>query len=116
VLLLIADGRLVVQGRGATMRVVPPLDVFEDGEAGLGLGREAAAVQELALERREETLAVGVIVGVADGPHRGPDTDFPAPEPEGDGRVLTALIGAMGDGERPVWSCAFYLLRPPCQR
>jgi hypothetical protein len=43
-------GRLVVQGGVATVRVVPPFEEVEDGETGLDLGREPAAVEELTLE------------------------------------------------------------------
>ncbi len=64
-LLLIADRGLVVQGGVASVRVVPPLDVLEDGEARLDLGREPSPVEELALEGREGALAERVIVGVA---------------------------------------------------
>jgi len=39
-----------------TVRIVPALDVLEDGHARLGLGLEAATVQQLAFERREEAL------------------------------------------------------------
>ena len=60
VLDLIAEGRLVVQGGVATVRVVPPFDEVEDGEAGLDLGREPAAVEEFALEGREEALAIAL--------------------------------------------------------
>ena len=46
--------------------VVPPLDELEDGQAGLNLGGEPPPVEQLALERREETLAEGVVVRVPD--------------------------------------------------
>jgi hypothetical protein len=49
-LLLIADRRLVVEGGMLAVRVVPPLDELEHGEARLDLGGEPAAVEELALE------------------------------------------------------------------
>jgi hypothetical protein len=39
------------------MRVVPALDELEDGHLGLGLDAEAAPIEELAFERREEALA-----------------------------------------------------------
>ena len=44
------------------VRVVPALDELEDGQAGLDLGREAAAVEELALEGREEARAEGIVM------------------------------------------------------
>ena len=72
----------------ATMRVVPPLDELEDGEASLDLSREASAVEEFALEGGEEALAEGVVIGVAHGSHRRPDAGLAAPLPEGERRVL----------------------------
>lgn len=42
------------------MRVVPALDVLEDGEARLGLRLEPGAIEQLTLERGEEALANGV--------------------------------------------------------
>jgi hypothetical protein len=42
-----------------TVRFVPALDVAEDRQAGLHLGPEAAAVDELALQGREEAFALG---------------------------------------------------------
>lgn len=44
------------------VRAVPALDEVEDGHAGLALGREAAPVQQLALEGGEETFTGGVVV------------------------------------------------------
>jgi hypothetical protein len=52
----------------AAVRVVPALDEFEDGQAGFELCLEAAAVEEFAFKRREEALAQGIVVGLADGP------------------------------------------------
>ena len=70
------------------MRVVPALDEVDDGHAGLGLGGEAAAVQELALEGGEEALTESIVVGVPDAPHRRPDPGLAAAEPKGDRGVL----------------------------
>jgi hypothetical protein len=64
--------------------VLPAFDVLEDGEAGLGLGGEAAAVEELTLEGREETLAQGVVISVA---HRAIEGGIPTSRyrsPKGD--------------------------------
>ena len=70
------------------VRVVPALDEVEDGHPGLGLGGEAAPVQQLALEGGEETLTEGVVVGVAHAPHGRPDTRLAAAEAKGDRGVL----------------------------
>ena len=86
--LFIADRRLVVQAGMPPVRVVPALDEVEDGHAGLGLGREAAAIEQLTLERGEEALAEGVVVGVAHVAHGGPDAGFAAAEAKGDRGVL----------------------------
>ena len=43
------------------MGVVPTLDEFEDGHAGLALGFKATAVEQFAFERGKEALAHRVI-------------------------------------------------------
>src|SRR5213593_1048818 len=78
-------------------RVVPALDEVEDGEACLGRCREPLPIEQLALERREEALAERVVVGIADRAHRGPGVGLTTAEPEGDRRVLAALIRVMND-------------------
>jgi hypothetical protein len=54
---LVVDGREVVECGVAAVRVVPPLDEFEDGQAGLELCLEADVVEEFVFECREEALA-----------------------------------------------------------
>lgn len=54
------------------MLIIPALDEIEDCDAGLGLGFEAAPVEQFAFERGEETFAHRVIETIADGGHRGP--------------------------------------------
>jgi hypothetical protein len=75
----------------AAARVVPALDEFEDGQAGLDPGLEAAAVEEFALEGGEEALAERVVVGVADRSHRRAHTHLPTPQAKRNPRVLAAL-------------------------
>jgi len=82
-------------------RVVPALDEVEDGDAGRGLRREALAIEQLALERREEAFAEGVVVGIAHRPHRGPAAGRATAEPEGNRGVLAALVRVMDDVGRP---------------
>ena len=48
------------------MRVVPALDPLEHGELGFGLSLEAPSIEQFALERGEQALGQGVVVGVAD--------------------------------------------------
>ena len=71
-----------------TVRVVPPLDEFEHRPTGLVLRAEVMAIQQLALQCREEALAQGIVVAVSDRSHRRPDTGFLAALAEGDRRVL----------------------------
>jgi hypothetical protein len=47
-------------------RVVEALDEVEDGYASRGVGPEAVAIEQFALEGGEEALAHGVAIGVAD--------------------------------------------------
>ena len=78
--LFIADRRLVVQTGMPPVRVVPALNEVKDRHPGLGLGGEAAAVQELALEGGEEALAEGVVIGVTHAAHGRPDAGLTAAE------------------------------------
>src|SRR5438552_7766265 len=82
-------------------RIVPAFDEVEDGQARVGLRAEAFAIEQLTLERREEALAERVVVGVAHRAHRGPDAGLATAEPEGDRRVLAALVRVMDDVRGP---------------
>src|SRR2546428_647585 len=79
----------------STPWVVPAFDEVEDGEARVGLRAEAFAIEQLALERREEALAQGVVVGIAYTAHRRPDASLATAAAEGERRVLAALIRVM---------------------
>ncbi len=68
-------------------RVVPALDEVEDRQASLGLGGEPLAIEQLALERGEEALAQGVVVGIP--PRRSPN-----------GRLDSAVIRGVSGGSR----------------
>src|SRR5262245_46978947 len=98
--LFVPEGRVVGQGRVATMRVVPALDELEDGSPSRGGIAEASAPQQFALERGEEALAHRVVVGVAHRAHRGPDAKLLAALPVSDGGVLAAVIRMMDDVPR----------------
>jgi len=52
------------------MRVVPTFDEIEHRHAGLDLGLEALAVEQLAFEGGEEALAHGVIEAITHRAHR----------------------------------------------
>src|ERR1700694_1518915 len=95
---LVVDRRQIDEGGVAAMRVIPPLDELEDGHAGLGLGFEAAAVEQLAFEHGEKTLAHGVVETVADRTHRGPHPGLVAAFAESQRGVLAALVGMVNHG------------------
>ena len=61
----------ITESRVAAGRIVEAFDELEDGGAGLAMRSEAATIDELTLEGREETLAHRIVVGVADRAGRG---------------------------------------------
>src|SRR6516165_7099704 len=79
----------------ATPTVVEAFDELEDPPARLSLALEPAPIEQLALERSEEALAHGIVVGVSDRAHRGAHTGLTAALAELDGGVLRALVGVM---------------------
>src|SRR6266508_450631 len=81
--------------------VVPAFDEVEESEARVGLGAEAFAIEQLALERREEALTHSVVVSVAHTAHRRADAGVTTVPAEGERRVLTPLIGVMNHIGRP---------------
>ncbi len=83
------------------MRVIAALNELEDSRLRLGLGLEAAAVQKLAFERREEAFAHGVIEAVADRAHGGSHAGLLAARSESNGCVLRTLVGMMDHVLRP---------------
>ena len=91
----------MAEGGVPAARVVPALDEGEDRHARLSVGMEAATVDQLALEGREEGSAEGVVVGVADRAHGRPHPGLATARPEGDRGVLRALVGMVDDRVRP---------------
>src|SRR5713226_1518141 len=87
----------------AVMGVVPAFDELEDRHAGLALGFEAAAVEQFAFERGEETLAHRVIEAIADGAHRGPHARLAATLAEGERSVLATLVYIRQLGAGAIW-------------
>src|SRR5438552_16012829 len=75
----------------STPRIVPAFDEVEDGEARVGRRAEAVAIEQLALERREEALAHGVVVGIAHTAHRRSDAGLATAPAEGERRVLAGF-------------------------
>src|SRR6267378_2034676 len=94
------DRRDAAESRVTANRVVPAFDVLEDRHAGLRLRLETPAREQLALQRREEALAHGVVVGIAHRSHRGPHLRFLAAKAEGDRGVLRTVVGVMHDAFR----------------
>ena len=80
-----------------TMRIVPALDELKHCPASLGRRAECAAVQQLALERGEETLAQGVVIAITDRTHGWAHTGVATAFPEGKRRVLTPLVRVVDD-------------------
>src|SRR6266851_1718693 len=85
----------------AAMRIVPTLDEFEDGHARFYLGFEAAAVEQFAFERGEETLAHRVVEAIADRAHRGSHARLAATLAEGERSVLGEFKRMMNHGGGP---------------
>src|SRR5690242_21937838 len=81
--------------------IVPALDEVEDRVARLCLGAEPMAIEQLALEGREEALAERVVVRVPHASQRRPDAGLPTPATEGDRRVLGALVRVMNEVAGP---------------
>ena len=68
----------------APSRIVPALDELNDGHSGLGLGLELAPVEQFAFERREEALAHGVVISIANRSHGWSYTGFLVSQAEDD--------------------------------
>ena len=90
--LLIVVRRLVAQRRVPALPVVESLNEVEDGPPRLARVPEPVTVQQLALQRRKEALAQGVVVGVPHGAHRRPHSRLLASFPEGGRGVLRPLV------------------------
>src|SRR5712691_8386395 len=84
----------------AAMEVVPALDELKHGHARFALGFEAAAVEQFAFERGEETLAHCVIEAIADRAHRGPQARLAATLAEGERSVLGEFKRSSQDLDR----------------
>jgi len=77
------------------MGVIPALDELEHRHARLDLSAEVAAVEQLAFKGGEKALAHRIVEAITDRTHRGSQPSLPAAHPEGDRRVLRALVGMM---------------------
>src|SRR5215212_2795899 len=80
--------------------VVEPLDVIKEGEAGGAPRWEPVTSKQLAFEGREEALSRRVVEAIATASHRPDKAGFAQPSPEGQTRVLTALVRMMNNARR----------------
>src|SRR5512146_218383 len=89
------------EGGVAPPRLIPALDVGEQCKTRLGLALEASAVDQFALEAREEAPGHRIVVSVADAAHRGAHAQLCPALPEGKARILRTLIAVVNDITRP---------------
>jgi hypothetical protein len=87
----------------STPRIVPAFDEVEDGEARVGLRAEAVAIEQLALERREEALAERVVVGIASSPTSKSSSTIIAPRRPNRRRHPARLEWLPAHRGVPVW-------------
>src|SRR5215213_4813589 len=72
-------------------RIVPALNVAKNRRLGFGLRCKPPPGQQFAFQRGKEALAHGVVVGIANRPHRGPHACFTAAATERQSSVLGGL-------------------------
>ena len=82
------------------MGIIPALDELKDGQAGLGLCAEGFSIEQFTFQGGKEALTQSVVEAVADRAHRRAQVGIPAAMAEGQGGILTALIGVMDDAFR----------------
>jgi len=88
------------------VQIVEALDEGEHCASRLGLRLEPAALEQFAFEGREEALAHGVVIGIADRTHRGSHTGLTTAVAELDrGALFCTTMTAMGmSALPPTWS------------
>jgi hypothetical protein len=79
----ILDRRQIINGRVATMGIVPAFEEDEDRLACFWDGAECDPIEEFTFEGGKETLAQSVVITVAHRPHRGEDARFATAVSEG---------------------------------
>jgi hypothetical protein len=89
-LLIIDRGEISDRGVSAA-RIVEAFDELESGASRLTLCLESAAIEQLAFEGCEETLAHGVVIRVTDRAHRGAHACIAAAATELDRGILLTL-------------------------
>jgi hypothetical protein len=76
-------------------RVVERFDVLEDGLGELVPRRPGSPVVEFCLEDGEEAFGQGVVVGIADGAHRGQEARLTESVPESPRGGLAGVVGVV---------------------
>ena len=80
----------------ATAQVVPAFAELEHFQSCIILMMEATSIQQFAFKRGEKALRHRVIEAFADLARRRAYAVFPATVPEGNRRILTALVNSGG--------------------
>jgi hypothetical protein len=79
-------------------------DELEDRDALPGVRAEATAIEKLALQRRERTIAESRVVGIIDRCHRRPTTRLAAAKPDGDRAVSCPFGDSLPVVHRVSWA------------
>src|SRR5688572_29969164 len=79
--------------------IVPAFNKPEHTVTRIELRVKPAAIKELTLERREETLTHRIIEAVAHAAHRGTHSGRATAQTEGERGVLAALVGVMNHAD-----------------
>jgi hypothetical protein len=85
-----------------TLAIVEHLDVIEEGNAQLRVGRPGLAVDELALQRAEEALGDGVVPAVPLAAHADLDAGLGEGLAVGAARVLASAVRMMEQSGRRI--------------
>lgn len=74
------------------IRILPALDELEDSDLRRRPGAKELAAEHLRLQRSEEACTERVVEATSYRPDRAPDAGLPAPETDGAGSILAALV------------------------
>jgi hypothetical protein len=78
-----------------TLSVVEDLDLLKERAARLQVGAQGLAGEEFALQDGEEAFGYGVVVAIADRPHRAADAHGLAALPKEQRGILATMVGVM---------------------
>ena len=77
--------------------ILPSFDEVEERHLGLGMGSESLPIEQLAFQGREEALAHGIVVAVANRAHGRPVSGPTTATAKGGRGILRTLIGMVDD-------------------